>query len=110
MIDSTVLKMRKRVGAHLIIGSSAAVALPASPTPAAAPWAPWLKSAPASIERPKAPWNPAGDSMKKKQTTKRTALPAVAPAPFVFDVPLDEEIAAGNVFDNMPNRYEIQFC
>jgi hypothetical protein len=50
-----------------------------------------------------------GDSTKK-QTVKCTTLPPVAPAPDVFDAPLGDDIAAANVFDDMPNRYEIVFC
>jgi hypothetical protein len=47
-----------------------------------------------------------GDSTKKKQTVKHTALLPLA----VFDVLLDDKIATGNMFDNMPIRYKIQFC
>jgi hypothetical protein len=51
--------------------------------------------------------------MKKKQPVKRTTLPPVALEPDVVDAPLVDDIAAANVFDDMPNRYEIkkiQFC
>jgi hypothetical protein len=45
--------------------------------------------------------------MKKKQHVKRTTLPPVALEPDVVDPPLVDDIAAANVFDDMPNRYEI---
>jgi hypothetical protein len=33
------------------------------------------------------------------------ALHHVAPAPVVLDTLFDDEIAVGNIFDDMPNRY-----
>jgi hypothetical protein len=51
-----------------------------------------------------------GDSTKKKQTMKRTALPPVATEPDVVEVPLVDNIATANVFDDMPNRHQIKFC
>jgi hypothetical protein len=64
---------------------------------------------PASRAGQKALRNLAGDTTKKKETVKRMVLPPVAPEPDVLDAPPVNDIAAANVFDNMPNRYETNF-
>jgi hypothetical protein len=96
-------------GSTDVIGASAIIAPSAPPAPVIAPRAPRFKFVSASRAQPKAPQNPAGDSAKQKQTVKRMALHHVAPAPVFLDTPFDDEIDAGNMFDDMPNRYEIEF-
>jgi hypothetical protein len=109
-LGSIVVKKRKRAGTHLITGAAVVVVPPASPAPSAVPQAPRLKSVPASRAQPKASRNLLGDCMKKKQTVKRTTLPPVASEPDVLDAPLVDDIVAANVFDDMPNMYEIKIC